>query len=86
MLTVLLYMYDGSIVYDEATAVGEVPERVQKAVNALRKSNDDEKLANVSAMIETMPEPPHAKNNYKKESTRNPPNKPRKSKKITERD
>lgn len=54
----ILYMLDGSIVYDEATAVGEVPTRVQKAVNSLRESNDDENLANVSAMIETMPEPP----------------------------
>lgn len=53
----ILYMLDGSIVYDEATAVGEVPDRVRKAVNSLRRSSDDENLANVSAMIETMPEP-----------------------------
>jgi putative ABC transport system ATP-binding protein len=53
----ILYMLDGSIVYDEATAVGEIPRRVQNAFNALRKSEDDEKIANVSAMIETMPGP-----------------------------
>ncbi len=52
----IIYMLDGSIVYDEASAVGEVPSRVQKAISALRKSDDDEKLANVSAMIETMPD------------------------------
>ena len=64
----ILYMLDGSIVYDEATAVGEIPRRVQNAFNALRKSDDDEKIANVSAMIETMPEP-------------DMPKKPKKSKK-----
>jgi putative ABC transport system ATP-binding protein len=53
----ILYMLDGNIVYDEASAVGEIPNRVQKAINALRTSDDDEKLANVSAMLETMPEP-----------------------------
>jgi putative ABC transport system ATP-binding protein len=53
----ILYMLDGSIVYDEATAIGEVPVRVQKAVDSLRKSDDDENLAAVSAIIETMPEP-----------------------------
>ncbi len=53
----ILYMLDGSIVYDEASAVGEMPTRVQRAVQALRTSDDDEKLASVSAMMETMPEP-----------------------------
>lgn len=62
----ILYMLDGSIVYDEATAVGEVPSRVQKAVDSLRRSSDDEKLANVSAMIETMPEPPATPKTTKK--------------------
>jgi putative ABC transport system ATP-binding protein len=56
----ILYMLDGSIVYDEATAVGEIPARVQKAVNSLRKSEDDENLAAVSALLETMPEPAKA--------------------------
>lgn len=66
----ILYMLDGSIVYDEATAVGEVPDRVQKAVNSLRKSSDDENLANVSAMIETMPEPAKAPKKAKMKKTR----------------
>jgi putative ABC transport system ATP-binding protein len=52
----IIYMLDGSIVYDETSKVGEVPNRIQKAVNALRKSEDDEKLANVSAMMETIPD------------------------------
>jgi ABC-type multidrug transport system ATPase subunit len=53
----IIYMLDGNVVYDEASSVGEVPSRVKRAVDALRKSDDDEKLANVSAMIETMPSP-----------------------------
>jgi len=30
----IIYMLDGSVVYDEASAVGEVPDRVQRAVNS----------------------------------------------------
>jgi putative ABC transport system ATP-binding protein len=52
----IIYMLDGSIVYDESSKIGEVPGRVQKAITALRKSDDDEKLANVSAMMETIPD------------------------------
>ncbi len=52
----ILYMVDGQIVYDEASAVGEIPARVRRAVEALRKSDDDERLANVSAMMATMPD------------------------------
>jgi putative ABC transport system ATP-binding protein len=56
----IIYMLDGGIVYDEASVVGEIPSRVQNAINALRKSDDDEKLANVSAMMETIPDKPAA--------------------------
>lgn len=52
----IIYMLDGSIVYDESNTVGEVPGRVQKAISALRRSDDDEKLANVSAMMEAIPD------------------------------
>jgi putative ABC transport system ATP-binding protein len=52
----IIYMLDGSIVYDEASAVGEIPNRVARAITNLRKSDDDDKLANVSAMMETMPD------------------------------
>ncbi|MFT4532398.1 MAG: ABC-type lipoprotein export system ATPase subunit [Candidatus Saccharimonadales bacterium] len=52
----IIYMLDGTIVYDEASTVGEIPTRIKNAIEALRKSNDDEKLANVSAMMEEMPE------------------------------
>ena len=62
----IIYMLDGSIVYDEASAVGEIPIRVQNAFNALRKSDDDEKIAAVSAMIETMPDTNDPKKSPKK--------------------
>lgn len=52
----IIYMLDGSIVYDEGSQVGEIPARIKKAIDALRKSDDDEKLANVSAMMETIPD------------------------------
>jgi putative ABC transport system ATP-binding protein len=53
----ILYMLDGSIVYDEATAVGEIPKRVQNAINrTARNSVDEEKMADVSAMMKTMPD------------------------------
>lgn len=62
----ILYMLDGNIVYDEATAVGEVPSRVQRAIDAMRQSDDDEKVANVSAVMETMPDPTEPKKHNRK--------------------
>jgi putative ABC transport system ATP-binding protein len=54
----ILYMLDGGIVFDESSVVGEVPARVRKAVEALRHTDDDEKLENVSALMETIPDKP----------------------------
>ena len=63
----IIYMRDGAIVYDEASVVGEVPKPVQKAIEALRTSDDDEKLANVSAVMETIPESKPEDENTKKQ-------------------
>lgn len=52
----IIYMLDGSIVFDEASEVGEIPDQVYRAVNALRTSHDDDKLADVSALMETIPD------------------------------
>lgn len=52
----IIYMLDGSIVYDESSTVGEIPKRVQKAITVLRTSDDDDKLASVSAVMETIPD------------------------------
>jgi len=78
----IIYMLDGSIVYDEATAVGEVSDRVQKAVDSLRESSDDDRLADVSAMMETMPEkvtPPQKRKSQGKSA------RPKRSKKSRKR-
>jgi putative ABC transport system ATP-binding protein len=80
----IIYMLDGSIVYDETSKVGEVPNKIQKAVNALRKSEDDEKLANVSAMMETIPDttkPPEQEDTKNKRRGARKKSKARKEKK-----
>jgi putative ABC transport system ATP-binding protein len=66
----IIYMLDGNIVYDEASKVGEIPSRVKRAIDALRKSDDDEKLANVSAVMEEMPDAKPAKRSKKRKSRR----------------
>ncbi len=71
----IIYMLDGSIVYDEASAVGKIPSRVQKAIDALRRSDDDEKLANVSAMMETIPDTKEPEKKKKKRRSRKKPKK-----------
>lgn len=52
----IIYMRDGSIVYDEASAVGELPGRVERALNAVRTSREEERLAGVSDYIKAMPD------------------------------
>ncbi len=52
----IIYMRDGSIVYDEASAVGELPGRVERALNAVRTSREEERLAGVSDYIKAMPQ------------------------------
>lgn len=63
----IIYMLDGGIVYDEASVVGEIPNPVQRAIDALRRSDDDEKVANVSAMMETIPDKAPEKVDKKKQ-------------------
>lgn len=52
----IIYMRDGSIVYDEASAVGELPDRVERALKAVRTSREEERLAGVSDYIKAMPQ------------------------------
>ncbi len=53
--TRVLYMYDGAIVRDEKTKVGEVAKGVAEKVVFVPKDIDDEELAGVSAMISAIP-------------------------------
>jgi putative ABC transport system ATP-binding protein len=52
----IVYMRDGGIVYDEATAVGELPGRVERALQAVRTSREEERLAGVSDYLKAMPQ------------------------------
>lgn len=56
--TRIIYMRDGGIVYDEATAIGEIPDRVRRALtlSGQAKSAHEEDLANVSALMQTIPD------------------------------
>lgn len=52
----IIYMRDGAVVYDEASAVGQLPGRVERALNAVRNSREEERLAGVSDYLKAMPE------------------------------
>lgn len=54
--TRIIYMRDGSIVYDEASAVGQLPDRVERALQAVRTSREEERLAGVSDYLRAMPQ------------------------------
>ncbi len=51
--TRVLYMLDGSIVHDEATRLGEVPERAREV-----PTEEDETLAGISAFMQEIPAKP----------------------------
>ncbi len=53
--TRVLYMYDGNIVRDEKTKVGEIAEHAEQTVVFVQKDIDEEELAGVSAMIKEIP-------------------------------
>ena len=52
----IIYMRDGAIVYDEASAVGQLPDRVERALNAVRTSREEDRLAGVSSYLKAMPD------------------------------
>lgn len=77
----IIYMLDGGIVFDEASVIGEIPDQVYKAVNALRTSHDDDKLADVSALMETIPDKTPAPEKDNKKSHKKVSKKRKKSRK-----
>lgn len=52
----IIYMRDGSIVYDEASAVGQLPDRVERAFQAVRTSREEERLAGMSSYLKAVPQ------------------------------
>ena len=82
--TRIIYMHDGAIVYDEATAIGEIPDRVRRAVklSGQAKSAHEEDLANVSALMRTIPDkksPNRKSTKGDRKSTRKPRKRVKKS-------
>lgn len=52
----VLYMHDGAIVHDERTAIGEVPSRARKVMYTLPRKTEEDDLAGVSALMQTIPD------------------------------
>jgi putative ABC transport system ATP-binding protein len=68
----IIYMRDGAIVYDEASAVGELPDRVERALHAVRTSREEDRLAGVSSYLKAMPDnnTPERKKGGRKKGTK----------------
>lgn len=54
--TRVLYMLDGSIVYDERTRLGEVPIRARSGGDEVTKDMEDDQLSSISAFMHEIPE------------------------------
>ncbi|MEI7631746.1 MAG: ABC transporter ATP-binding protein [bacterium] len=52
----IIYMRDGGIVYDEASDVGQLPGRVERALQAVRTSREEDRIAGVSDYLKAMPQ------------------------------
>ena len=70
----ILYMYDGMIVHDEKTKIGEIPKRAQQTVVFVPRANEDDDLLGVSAMMGAIPkhgdDKPRTRKQLKKKKTR----------------
>jgi putative ABC transport system ATP-binding protein len=51
----VVYMRDGSIVYDEETPVGKVPAMAKRIMYFMPKKSEDDELAGVSALLKAVP-------------------------------
>jgi putative ABC transport system ATP-binding protein len=58
--TRVVYMHDGSIVYDEKTALGQVARRARKVLYTLPVTTEEDDLAGVSALMKALPAKPNA--------------------------
>lgn len=54
--TRVLYMHDGSIVYDEKTPIGEVPRRARRLIQLQAKKTVEDDAAGVSALMHALPD------------------------------
>ncbi|OGL29435.1 hypothetical protein A3D14_01595 [Candidatus Saccharibacteria bacterium RIFCSPHIGHO2_02_FULL_47_12] len=51
----VVYMRDGSIVYDEETPIGKVPAMAKRIMYFMPKKTEEDELAGVSALLKTIP-------------------------------
>ena len=51
-----VYMHDGSIVHDQRTAIGEIPQLAKKALRLFPRRSEDNDLEGVSAMMKLLPQ------------------------------
>jgi putative ABC transport system ATP-binding protein len=56
--TRVVYMHDGSIIHDERTALGQVATTARKVLYTLPKTNEEDDLAGVSALMKAIPSKP----------------------------
>jgi len=66
--TRVVFMHDGSIIADEASKIGEVPEMARKLYFIPRKTQEDD-LAGVSALMQALPHKIKAKATARKRKT-----------------
>ena len=52
----VVYMHDGTIVYDEKKAIGKIPARARKIIFGQHKKSEEDDLAGVSALMKTIPD------------------------------
>ncbi len=56
----VVYMHDGSIVHDQSTPIGEVPKLARRAMALFPRKTEEDELAGVSALMQTIPDKPAA--------------------------
>jgi ABC-type lipoprotein export system ATPase subunit len=70
--TRVVYMHDGSIVYDEQTALGRVANRARQVMYTLPKTTEEDDVAGVSALMHALPHKPEKPAKKKKATKRKP--------------
>jgi putative ABC transport system ATP-binding protein len=65
----VVYMHDGAIIHDEKSAIGVVPKEIRKTLYYAPKTSEEDDLAGVSALMQTIPDAvglKHGKTKHKK--------------------
>lgn len=57
----VVYMRDGSVIYDEATEIGVVPRRARRIMYAIPQLTEEDDIAGVSALMTALPSAEHVR-------------------------